>query len=46
MVRIINVYMYMHIYSAFYIHLCVSMRLKREARQVNQKGEYRDHQYA
>ena len=33
-VRIINIYLY--IYSACYI--CVSMRLKKEARQVNQSN--------
>ena len=41
---------YLYIYSACYIH--VSMRLKKEAIQVNQKlfelkkGEYRDRQHA
>ena len=48
-VKIINVYLY--IYSACYI-IRVSMRLKKEARQVNQKflefkkGKYRDCQHA
>ena len=48
-VRIINIYMYVHIYSACYIR--VLMRLKKEVRQINQKffklkkEEYRNRQH-
>ena len=36
-VRIINIYVYVHIYTQFAtLYLRVSMRLKKEVRQVNQ----------